>query len=230
MRAVVLAAGRGTRLGGLGEETPKGLIEVGGRPLLERSLDAMRAHGVRSFTIVTGHLEDRIRERLEAGDVAFVTNDRYAETGSAASLLVALETTAPPFLLVESDLIYDAAILHALRSDEAQIVTVDASGSGDEVFVYVDPDDLLVALGKGMEAPPGATAAGELAGITWVSAPLAAAFQAAMAETPADHYEEIFARCAASVPITVTHVPGKAWREVDTPADLAAAEAIAATL
>ena len=54
--AVVLAAGRGVRLGALGEEMPKGFLRVTDVPLIERSIDALRAAGIDRIRIVTGHL------------------------------------------------------------------------------------------------------------------------------------------------------------------------------
>ncbi len=60
--AVVLAAGRGTRMGALTADTPKPLLEVGGRPILERILLGLRAARIERVIVVTGHLGDRIEE------------------------------------------------------------------------------------------------------------------------------------------------------------------------
>ena len=221
---MILAAGRGTRLGATGEATPKGLLEVGGKTLLSRSLDSLRTRGYNRFTIVTGHLGEMLRDHLAADDVRFASNEHYSETGSAESLLVALRTIDAPFLLLESDILYDPELLDAIDHAQPEILTVDPSGSGDEVYVFARPDGTLMTLGKGVPPPGGAIPAGELAGITWVDESLAIAFTRGCAGRGTDHYEDVFADCADSVAIKVVHAEGHRWREVDTPDDLSAAE------
>lgn len=60
MNAMILAAGRGTRLGSLGETVPKVLVEVGGEPLLARQLRYLRENGVERIVINAHHLADQI--------------------------------------------------------------------------------------------------------------------------------------------------------------------------
>jgi MurNAc alpha-1-phosphate uridylyltransferase len=60
MNAIVLAAGRGTRLGALGERTPKVLVSVGGVPLLERHLDALARAGIERVVVNAHHLSSQI--------------------------------------------------------------------------------------------------------------------------------------------------------------------------
>jgi choline kinase len=94
--AVILAAGRGTRLGKLGTEMPKGFLKLGDRPIIEDSLHKLVAVGVRSVVIVTGHLVNFYEELAakQRGLVKIVHNPRYMELGSLYSLQVALEHTA----------------------------------------------------------------------------------------------------------------------------------------
>ncbi len=61
MNALILAAGKGSRLGTIGEETPKPLLEVGGKPILARHLENCARHGVRNVLINTHHLAEKIR-------------------------------------------------------------------------------------------------------------------------------------------------------------------------
>ena len=63
-RAVILAAGKGTRLQPLTEDVPKCLVEVGGEPLLERALHALAANGVSEAIVVIGYGGNVIQERL----------------------------------------------------------------------------------------------------------------------------------------------------------------------
>jgi NDP-sugar pyrophosphorylase family protein len=88
--AVILAAGRGKRLGDLVAATPKPLLEVGGRPLIDRIIEALSHNGVQRFTVVTGYLADQLEAHLSDrwGDaVAFVRQDE--PRGTAHALLLA---------------------------------------------------------------------------------------------------------------------------------------------
>ena len=92
MQAIILAAGRGIRLGDLTAEVPKCLLDVGGRPLIGYSLDRLAENGVTDTAIVTGHYDHRIHEAV--GDrhlgmpVRYIYNEAFATTGSVVSLLV----------------------------------------------------------------------------------------------------------------------------------------------
>ena len=82
MRAVILAAGRATRLLPLTKRTPKCLLEVGGRPIVIRAVDALVEHGVHDITIVVGFEGERVRSALRgvfpAARLSFVRNDAWA--------------------------------------------------------------------------------------------------------------------------------------------------------
>jgi dTDP-glucose pyrophosphorylase len=72
-RAILLAAGRGKRLGALTESTPKPLLEVGGRPIIVHILDGLMAAGIREFAIVTGYLGEKLQAGLGNGAQSGVT-------------------------------------------------------------------------------------------------------------------------------------------------------------
>ena len=67
MKSVILAAGKGSRLGAIGEETPKPLLDVGGKPILARHLENCAASGVTDVFINTHHLAEKIRDFCGTG-------------------------------------------------------------------------------------------------------------------------------------------------------------------
>jgi choline kinase len=113
--ALLLAAGAGTRLQPLTLDAPKCLTEVGGIPILERLVNNLRAQGFERLVIVIGHLGDRIQEFLQqqAGDmrIDYVVNPAYRTTNNIYSLWLARQQIREPFLLVESDLIFETKML-----------------------------------------------------------------------------------------------------------------------
>ena len=172
--AVILAAGRGTRLEARGTETPKGFLCFGELPIVEESLLKLAAAGIERVVIATGHLREHYQELARRYRDLVVTahNPSYAESGSMYSLWCAREHVNSGFLLLESDLIYERRALTALLEDEREdlVLLSGPTGAGDEVFVETDGDQ-LVHMSKDRTALHG-TVAGELVGISKVSAGL----------------------------------------------------------
>ena len=118
MKAIILAAGRGQRMGALTDEQPKCLLEFRGRPLLDWQLEAIRATGVADVAMVTGYR----RELLASRTPTEFHNPRWAETNMVRSLQAArawLEAEA--CLVCYADLFYEAAALQGLARVEAAI-------------------------------------------------------------------------------------------------------------
>ena len=113
--ALLLAAGTGSRLRPLTENAPKCLTEVGGIPILGRLVNSLRAQKINRLIVVIGHQRNRIREFLRdnAADmqIDYVTNPEYRTTNNIYSLWLARKQIRESFLLVESDLVFEASML-----------------------------------------------------------------------------------------------------------------------
>ena len=116
--ALLLAAGTGTRLQPKTLDAPKCLTEVGGIPILERLVHNLRAQGFERLVVVIGYLGDRIQAFLQqhAGDmrVDFIVNPDYRTTNNIYSLWLARHQIREPFLLVESDLVFETSMLDGM--------------------------------------------------------------------------------------------------------------------
>jgi len=133
MHAMILAAGRGERLRPLTDETPKPLIEVGGKPLIVHHLERLAAAGFERIVINIAWLGDRITERLGDGS-AFGVQIRYSEEPAGAletagGIVEALPLLGSgPFLAVSADVWtdYPYGRLRAARPEyPAHLVLVD---------------------------------------------------------------------------------------------------------
>jgi MurNAc alpha-1-phosphate uridylyltransferase len=132
MKAMILAAGRGERMRPLTDDTPKPLLEVGGKPLIVHRIEALRAAGLRDLVVNLGHLGDRIRQALSDGR-QFGVNIAYSqeppdalETGGG--ILAALPLLgAEPFAVVNGDIWtdYPFARLPSAPRGLAHLVLVD---------------------------------------------------------------------------------------------------------
>ena len=130
MKAVVLAAGQGTRLRPLTENLPKCLVPLYGKPLLRHTLDALEWAGVRHCVVVVGYLGQQIRKRIGqwSGNlrVSYVENPRFQETNNLYSLWLARHELDDDLLLLEGDLLFESAILgDLLWAPQPDVAVVD---------------------------------------------------------------------------------------------------------
>jgi choline kinase len=118
MQAVLLAAGMATRLRPLTDLSPKCLLDVGGKSILQRAVENLVAVGVDEVVIVTGYRPGMIRahmaERFPSLRVRWINNDRYAETNNAYSLMLAEPEAPGEFLLLDSDILFPAELIRSL--------------------------------------------------------------------------------------------------------------------
>lgn len=113
--ALLLAAGTGSRLQPLTNDAPKCLAEVSGVSILERLTLCLRDHGFKRLIVVVGHMDSCIRRFLGNSinglTIDYIFNHQYRTTNNIYSLWMARKMIHEPFLLVESDIVFDASLL-----------------------------------------------------------------------------------------------------------------------
>ena len=119
-RAILLAASRGEQLGPLTERRPKCMIDVRGEPLLQRLVRTLNQSGLRDVTVVRGYR----KEAIDLAGIEAVDNDRYGETGEAASLACAFSRLYGPCVVSYGDILFRRHVLDGLLDAEGDIVTV----------------------------------------------------------------------------------------------------------
>ena len=117
-QAIVIAAGKGSRLGVLTERRPKSLLPLGDETIMERQLRLLRDIGVTRTTIVTGYQGAVLRERL-AGKASFAENPHYDGDGNIWSLWAAREAIVGDTLILNCDLVYDVDLLLAVVASKS---------------------------------------------------------------------------------------------------------------
>jgi choline kinase len=231
MRAIVLVAGVGWRLKPHTEATPKCLLEIGGKTLLRRYLEALLSLGVQDVVLVVGHLKDRIMAEVaevpEGLTLRFMENPHYRR-GNILSLWYARQEFDDDILIMDGDVLFPQELLARLLAfPEANAIAVDERfrDSGEEQKVLCE-DGWVVEVTKRVAGDP--RIRGEAVGFLRLSAEAAEVLRGILEEfidTGKDtlEYEETFRELAVEVPIAVVEVGDLPWVEIDVEDDLAQA-------
>lgn len=232
--ALLLAAGMGSRLSPMTDSTAKCLVQVSGIPILERLLRTLSGHHFTRLVVVVGHESDSIQDYLgdHSGDIAisYVVSPCYRTTNNIYSLWLAREVIDEPFVLIESDLVFDESLLNGMmKTDRIAIsrqlawmngTTVTLAGSGVSAFCL------------GEMSRPDATHYKTVNIYSFSRATWRRVCERlntyVLARRTGDYYESVFAEMVADGSLTLSPVlfEANSWYEIDTPADLAAAERI----
>jgi L-glutamine-phosphate cytidylyltransferase len=236
-QAIILAAGEGKRLAPLTEAVPKCLVRVGDETMLDRILDALARISVEEVVIVTGHLHDVLRAHVDSAPrpftVEYVHSERYDRTNNVVSLWLAREQLRPPFILAESDLVFDADALEPLAVPDRMavarwtpvmdgtVVEVDPEGNVDRLILKRDqrPEDDLSATWKTVNLYSFSERTWQVYRPTLDDAVSAGHLQ--------DYYEAALGDLinAGTVSLKAVDFSARRWMEVDDLTDLARAEA-----
>ena len=121
MQAIMLAAGKGSRLGKYTKNNTKCMLDVHGETLLERAIDALLEAGIKDFILVLGYKKDNVKKFIKEKEldkkinITYVDNDMYDTTNNIYSLYLAKDyLIQDDTILLESDLIYDKSIIKKL--------------------------------------------------------------------------------------------------------------------
>lgn len=225
MKAVILAAGNGSRLFGV-TTGPKCLLPIGGESLLHRQVRLLRAQGIEEVVVVVGHQAGRIRSQLN-GAVTYVENRDYATTNSLYSLWLARAHLLGGCLILNGDVFFHQALLARLLTAPAgAALLMSFSGNGaeplgaEEMKVKVD-GGVVRDISKDLD--PG-EAHGESIGVLRFDATQAPALVAALeqlveAGSVTDWAPRAFKAFAERQPLHVVGTAPHPWIEIDTPDD-----------
>ena len=154
MIGVILAAGMAKRLRPLTDTKPKCLLEVGGKTLLQRTVDAMAATGITEFVVVTGYRANMIRDFLTIHyslfTFHFLHNADYEHNNNIYSLWMAgQKVRGKEFLLMDSDILCDPkAIAEVARQSEPALALNRHELGEEEMKIVVDADNRITEISK----------------------------------------------------------------------------------
>ena len=223
MNAIILAAGKGTRLDGAAVK-PKCLVEIGGSTLLHRQIDTLRSLDVREIVVVVGFGAESIRDECD-DEISFVENAKFGETSSLYSLWLAREHLGGGFVVLNSDVLFHpqmlADLLESSHPDALLISDTDPNPLGDEEMKIKVRDRLVVDISK--EIDP-LDADGENVGIVKFGPAGAKVLVQYMDQLIAngsrkDWAPRAFLEYARRHPLHALSTRGLPWIEIDFPED-----------
>lgn len=171
MKAVILCAGSGRRLYPLTKDSPKCLLSIGNKRILEHMLDNLRAAGIHEIVLVTGYIREKIealvQERAYQG-IEYVVNEKFDTTNTAYSLNLSLKSLDSDFILLNGDVLFDQSILDELLDHSAEnCVVVDNTISLAQEEVKVTAENGRIRrIGKDLDPK---VSLGEAIGINKIS-------------------------------------------------------------
>lgn len=155
-KALILAAGLGTRLAPITNNVPKSLVPVNGKPILFKQIENLHENGITDITIVSGYkaevLEKEVHERYP--EIKIVESVDYAATNNMYSAYLGIRSMFPnkaiePFIMMNADVYYDPSVIKDLIScDAPDAIVVDIGRYIEESMKVVEKDGRLVEISK----------------------------------------------------------------------------------
>jgi L-glutamine-phosphate cytidylyltransferase len=229
MKAVILAAGRGTRIRSVHGEHPKCLIEVENTTILDHQLDALSMVGINDVAIVVGYEKEQIIAHVNARKlltqrIHFIDNPAFAITNNIYSLWLALDwLRGHSFIVLNADVIFDPQILDLAVRPHAPISMIVDPLWRDETMKVVILDDQVIRMSKKISREE---FSGTYIGITVFSKAVQNNFfrklQDVIAAGRVNEFFNVAVQELANegVPVGFTSTDGLPWAEIDDPVDL----------
>lgn len=239
MRAIILSAGQGSRLGALTTDRPKCLIDFSGRTLLDWQLDMLVDNGVTEATVVTGFRDDQVEavlaRRTRGPHVRTRFNPFYKVADNLGTVWLAREDFAGDCLVLNGDTLVSrdivATVLAANRPGIAVTVDEKPDYDEDDMKVVRDADGRLLRIGKRLgDAPVNAESIGLIVFRGDGAARFVAAVEAMMrtAAGTTNWYLKVIDAIAQDSRVETVSIHGREWGEVDFPEDVEHARALTA--
>jgi choline kinase len=155
MKTVILAAGAGSRLKPLTDHMPKCLLKVGVKSILEMTIENLLATNNSEIIIVTGYLENKIREfireRFRHLQITYIYNELYASTNNIYSLWLAKdEVLGNDMMMLDSDIVFDERIISKLQNSGYKncLALKRHEVHDEEIKVKTDAHGCVIEIGK----------------------------------------------------------------------------------
>lgn len=220
MKAIILAAGRGTRISKLIGNIPKCTVDVCGKPLIKRTLDLFKHNNVNDIRMVLGYKHDIVSNTIKGYGVKEYVNPFFHVTNSIASLWYALDAFdgSDDILICNGDVFWTQDIFKCINEDDRDIVMLaDKTRADNGDYFFKTKDGILQEYGKELTRDNRDC---EYVGIAKISRNVAQIFKKRLlemieAQETDKWWENVLYSMAQERNIYVRDVEGNFWAEVD---------------
>ena len=238
IKAIILAAGVGSRIRPLTDNCPKSLLKINGKTILEMMLSHIQACGINEVVFVLGYLQDQIKDYVKTQFpdliVQFITNEKYEVTNTGYSLMLTKDFVQDStFIKFDADVVFDINILKMLLAseyDNCLCIDKNINLDAEEIKVIIKDDNRVVKASKTVNP---VDAIGESIGIEKISGETACTLFNELELMMKDeqyhqeYYEAAYERLIEKdIPFHALDISGLKWTEIDTQEDFMLAENI----
>ena len=218
MKAFLCAAGRGTRISRVFPNKAKCTLDIGGIPLVRRTVQMLLEYGV-DVTVIVGYRHEDVRQALEGLPVQFVFNPFFDVTNSIGSLWMAREgLTEEDTIIANADVFWGKEIFQILTEGEREnVMLADRSRADDGDFFFLEKNGELVLYGKELKREERNA---EYVGISLLRSSFVPVFRKRLEEMVGGQqhgvwWENVLYSMLGERPVYVKDVDGLFWAEVD---------------
>jgi len=171
MIALIMAAGKGSRISSITNKLPKCFLELGGIKLIDHQINSLKTFGLNDIVIVTGYQSKIIREYYMREDFTFLINPFYEITNVLSSVWFAKKFLSNGFYFMHADTYFDPEILNELiQFDEDIVLSVNKKNTIPEDMKVIVKKNLIKKINKEMDCDK---AYGEFIGLAKISEKMA---------------------------------------------------------
>ena len=145
MQGLILAAGKGTRMGNI--EVPKCLLEINGVPIIKHQINSFKKNGINDIVVVTGYKSEMIHDLLN-DQVRYVHNSKFNEMNNIYSVWLAIQKLQDDFICIYGDLMFDEEILKKCLEIKSEIGLMVETNTRDETMKVKIENEKIVAVNK----------------------------------------------------------------------------------
>ena len=220
MKAILLAAGKGSRIAKMIEPIPKSTLLVNGKPLIRSTVEMFNALGI-SCTVCVGYKKEKIFEALEGLDITYYNNPMYDITNSIISLWMAKDALDDDVIIMNADVFLSRDILQlVLKDNHSNVLAFDTTRThiGDYFFEVID-GEYLRAYGKEL---PLSQRSGEYVGVAKISKEFLHAFTQRLEDMVNQQYHQqwwenvLYSFVETKEHIYTVDINGRFWGEIDS--------------
>ena len=149
MKAIILAAGKATRLLPLTKDTPQCLLKVNNKKILERQIDALNQAGIKGIIVVTGHLFGEVEKFCQGKNIKCPFNPFYEVSNMALTLWTVKDELKEEFIVLYSDVLFDSKIVKGLiKSKEDICLAIKKGELREEAEKVIESGGIIEGINK----------------------------------------------------------------------------------